>query len=712
MPATTPHEPPTRRAQILIVDRNPARTVLSEAVRRLGHTLCHAADPGPQAADLPAGASPDLALIGLGDEAAEAALETAARVAERLDVPVVYVTETTNAALLERAQHTRPHSYVLRQADPRQLDLAIRGALGVATRNRNGARAAWNSAVLRGLFDRLSDAVIVADVRGRFVAMNAAARAIGPYDPAHPEAWSERYAIYQADGETEFALRDLPLTSAIRGEATDEALMRLRPLLPDAGSEDIWLVASGYPLRDAVGRCIGGAVVLRDVTSSSQEAARARRMEAELHERVQVLDAIIRSMGDGVVVTDAQLRITLANPSARRILGSDIPDHIPDEWAGDTGLFYPDRETRVPTEETPSARAVRGETLEDLVLFVRSPRIPEGVYISVNASPLRDEAHRIAGSVAVFRDVSERKMQEEALLQAFAHGRLEVIDTLQHNIGNAINSVATGVDTLHEWLEDNELVRRFDALAGLVREHERDWIAWLEHDDRGRQLRPFLLALISDLTREQRNLWNTTTRVRERVRHIVGIIRAQAAFTNGAVERKTIDLAQTLADAVTVVQEGLGRRSVEIEVDCSRAPGELLVQEGRFQQLLVNLLVNALEATDERAARLGTDGWRPRVRLSAYRASEEGTLTIDVIDNGIGLDASQLASVFAAGYTTKKDGAGLGLHSAANFVIGSGGTIRPLSDGIGRGTTMRVTLRLSKPSPKEPASDGGDDRAP
>ena len=50
--------------------------------------------------------------------------------------------------------------------------------------------------------------------------------------------------------------------------------------------------------------------------------------------------------------------------------------------------------------------------------------------------------------------------------------------------------------------------------------------------------------------------------------------------------------------------------------------------------------------------------------------------------------------MFNAGYTTKKEGTGLGLHSAANFVIGSGGTIQPFSDGIGHGATLRVTLRL------------------
>ena len=63
-------------------------------------------------------------------------------------------------------------------------------------------------------------------------------------------------------------------------------------------------------------------------------------------------------------------------------------------------------------------------------------------------------------------------MEEEALAQAFAHGRLEVIDTVMHNIGNAINSVATGVDTLNGWFEDNELMRRFGKLADLVAAHD------------------------------------------------------------------------------------------------------------------------------------------------------------------------------------------------------------------------------------------------
>ena len=331
-----------------------------------------------------------------------------------------------------------------------------------------------------------------------------------------------------------------------------------------------------------------------------------------------------------------------------------------------------------------------------------------GVYISVNASPVRSESGEVVGGVAVFRDVTARQMEEEALAQAFAHGRLEVIDTVLHNIGNAINSVATGVDTLHQWLEEGELMRRFARVADLVAAHDRDWIRWLEHDEQGRQVRPFLLALVRDLAVEHETLLGTAGRVRERVRHIVDIIRTQESFTDSTVERKLVALPETVNDAVKVVQESLGQRGVAIDVDCSGAPAEILVQESRFQQMLVNLLKNAMEATDERAARPEDDpGWRPRIRLRAYRGEQPKTFVVDVVDNGIGIEPSRFGSVFNAGYTTKKNGSGLGLHSAANFVIGSGGSIRPLSDGIGHGTTMRVTLRLVEEPQRSPAAGGG-----
>ena len=713
-------------ARILIVDADPdALAALSDSVTGLGHAVCHAAAPGPAAVELPADARPDLALIGLpGGAAAASAIETAEGIVERFGVPLVYATDAADAALPDRAQHSGPHGYVLKPVDPRQLGLTIRGALNAAARERAERRrheaevarleaslalAERDKAIFSCLFERISDAVVLGDTQGRLT-INPAAKRLGETPVEDPNEWTRYFATYRGDGRTPFPMEDLPLVRALRGETTRDVAVVLRPRHPDAGSADIWLSASGYPLLDARGRSLGGAVLLRDVTAIREQTAKAKKAEAELHERVQVLDAIIRSMADGVVVADAQARFTLFNPSAERMVGIGITDRPSDEWSDLYGVYYADASTLVPSEQLPVVRALRGEEVDREQLFIRNPRVPDGTHISVNASPVRDEAGQVVGGVAVFRDVSERRRQEEALTRAFALGRLEVIDTVLHNIGNAINSVATGVDTLHGWFEDSELMKRFGKLADLVGAHDRDWTAWLEHDPQGRQVRPFLLALLRDLLGEHEKLTGTVARVRDRVRHIVDIIRTQAAFANGTVEPKLVDLPATIDGAVKLVQESLGQRGVEIEVDCSRAPRDVVVQESRLQQMLVNLLKNAMEATDERRARLDDNpDWRPAIRVLARRGEQENTLVIDVTDNGIGIEPTEFGSMFNAGYTTKKEGTGLGLHSAANFAIGSGGTIQPFSDGIGHGATLRVTLRLAREQGRQPSRVDDDE---
>ena len=70
-------------------------------------------------------------------------------------------------------------------------------------------------------------------------------------------------------------------------------------------------------------------------------------------------------------------------------------------------------------------------------MFVRNPEVPEGVFISVSGRPLQDEEGTEKGGVIVFRDVTHRVIAEEALTQAFAQGRLEIVETILHNIGNA-----------------------------------------------------------------------------------------------------------------------------------------------------------------------------------------------------------------------------------------------------------------------------------
>ena len=252
-------------ARILIVDADPdTLQTLSDSVTGLGYAVCHAAEPGPAALELPVDARPDLAVIGLAaGETAAPAVETAGLIAERFGVPLVYAMETADTALLDRTQRTNPHGYVLKSADALQLGLTIRAALNATARERAdrerqaGAMAGLkasvelaerDNAMLRCLFERISDAVIVGDTQGRLTAINPAARRLGKAPLEDPNGWTEYFTACQADGRTPFALEDTPLARALRGQTTQDVPVLLRPRRPDAGTADVWLSASGYPV--------------------------------------------------------------------------------------------------------------------------------------------------------------------------------------------------------------------------------------------------------------------------------------------------------------------------------------------------------------------------------------------------------------------------------------------------------------------------------
>lgn len=172
-----------------------------------------------------------------------------------------------------------------------------------------------------------------------------------------------------------------------------------------------------------------------------QQAEQTRVMEAmidELRERAELLsqsEAALRrqstllhwmldNMSDGLVVLDEQGTHLLSNRASEAVIG-DIPIGLPLSWMSpseyttpepNTGFFEPDGETPYPMAKAPLMRALNGEEVRDVEMLVRKSEHDKGVYLSVNATPLRDETG-IRGAVGVFRDVTERKRHEDELVQ-------------------------------------------------------------------------------------------------------------------------------------------------------------------------------------------------------------------------------------------------------------------------------------------------------
>lgn len=138
-------------------------------------------------------------------------------------------------------------------------------------------------------------------------------------------------------------------------------------------------------------------------------------------------------MTDPVIVADETGRFVLWNQAAKRMIGVGLTEAPPEQWSRRYGCYMPDTVTPYPTEELPLVRALQGETVQEVELFVRNPEIPEGVQLSINASPLEDAEGALRGGVCVCRDVTARKRAEENLRQSEERYR-SVIAAMQDGI--------------------------------------------------------------------------------------------------------------------------------------------------------------------------------------------------------------------------------------------------------------------------------------
>lgn len=152
-----------------------------------------------------------------------------------------------------------------------------------------------------------------------------------------------------------------------------------------------------------------------------------------------------------------------------------------------------------------------------------------------------------------------------------------------------------------------------------------------------------------------------------------------------------VDLHEVVRDAMEVITWRLGDRPVRIETDLP--PGPLMVRAGpvRFQQVIVNLISNALDALDALEGR--EDGL---IRLSVRKTPERVVLRVS--DNGPGVPAGLEERIFDPFFSTKGVGSGLGLGLSISFNIikDFGGELRVMNDG---GAVFEV--ELARPSAQQ-----------
>jgi two-component system NtrC family sensor kinase len=460
--------------------------------------------------------------------------------------------------------------------------------------------------------------------------------------------------------------RMLELAEELRGRGAP-------PLLVITRSGDAFAVRA---FRSGAADCVSGGTLARDLLPAARaQLGRARAERGAPSALDRAARNAVQHMNSALVVLDAAGRVSYANPVAEGLLGS-APGGLSGRPIGQ--LFPGVPPGRLLIQRT-LAEGERLRGAEAVITREDGRAIP----IGLSSAPLLGARGEREGAILLFQDLTETKQLERQFLQREKMASIgQLAAGVAHEINNPMGFIHANLSQLQEYLDD--LARLWEGVEGLraaVRAHSPELasaaaaldavVAEVDAD--------FLLRDLGKAVRE-------SLEGSQRIRAIVQDLRSFSHRETG--ERVWADVNKALDSTANIVWTMM-KHSVELSKHYAELP-PILCFPMQLQQVFMNLLMNAYQAIEERAARDGAPG---EIRLRTELA--DGGVRIAVSDNGIGMTAETQRRIFDPFFTTKQVGVGtgLGLSTSYQIVRRHGGRLNFQSE-RGVGTTFHVWLPL------------------
>ncbi|MDI5948381.1 PAS domain S-box protein [Flavobacterium yafengii] len=179
--------------------------------------------------------------------------------------------------------------------------------------------------------------------------------------------------------------------------------------------------------------------MLSTIEKRDNEVAQSKE---QLNEQNTLLQSVIQNMGDGLVVADENGKFIIWNPASEKIIGIGLLDIPEEKWADTYGILWPDTKAILTTDELPIVKALHGEEVDDMEIFVQNYKKTEGNFVVISARPLKDSAGKITGAVAVFHDITERKNAETEIKK--------LNEELEQKVTERTAQLAEAIETLRK----------------------------------------------------------------------------------------------------------------------------------------------------------------------------------------------------------------------------------------------------------------------
>jgi PAS domain S-box-containing protein len=387
------------------------------------------------------------------------------------------------------------------------------------------------------------------------------------------------------------------------------------------------------------------------VTSLLAAAAQSEHEGAEAQVRAseQRYRMLIEGMNEGVNITDADARMLFVSDRFCEMTG-----YAREELVGRTGEMLTVPEMQEAWRESHRTRESGRAESHALMLKRKDGQL---LHVWISPKPQFDHAGNYAGSLNVVLDVTDRRRAEDSArshLEQLAHvARVasmgEMASAIAHEINQPLTAIANYANASLRLLRAGKLSAEetVDTMQRLATEAERAGAV---------------------------------------VRKMRGFVRSEEGHL------QAIGVEEMFADVLRLTRAEAAQYEVEVSAAGASDLPHVLADAIQIEQVLLNLVRNALEAIHAAAIDAVESGER-RVILSAHRAAED-MIEIEVRDTGPGLSAAAVEKVFEPFYTTKNEGIGIGLALSRSIVDAHGG--RLWADANEPGAVFRLTLPIAE----------------
>lgn len=298
------------------------------------------------------------------------------------------------------------------------------------------------------------------------------------------------------------------------------------------------------------------------------------------------------------------------------------------------------------------------------------------------------------GYVGIMTDVTDLVLAQQELARvhkalasaARQAGMAEVKTNILHNVGNVLNSVNLAVTRLTKRVKDSK-IQSLERVAALVEENADQLATFVSTEERGKSLPAYLTKIAAQLSADRDALLGELCVLADNISHIKQIVRMQGHAKTSSMAEPALP-AELIEDALRIEEPALVRHHITLRRELSAVP-TITVDKHKVLQILVNLLSNAKNACND------TESAEKQI-IVRLTTSELG-VRIAIIDNGVGIAPDILPRIFTHGFTTRTNGHGFGLHSAALAAQDLRGSLQAASDGLSQGATFTLDLPLSAP---------------